>query len=397
MLKRLGVLLIFVLSMLMAGGTLAQTFPAEISGDVNLRSGPGIDYNAITVIPDGSPVTLLGRNSLRTWVYLDYNGQNGWVLYRYVNTGGRIQTLPVVDAAGVQAGGGQPAVEPAPPAQLDVEPPGEAPAGNGDTETVVAPAAPSQVISNITNTSRQIFRRGQELGNRPGVFAKVGDSIIASDNFLDPIASGTYRLDVYSGLESAINFFRQTGARNHNSFGNDSMAMRSGFTTASVLDSDFAPRQFCQPEESPLVCEYRLIRPSMALIVLGTNDVAQMDGATYEANLIEIVETSVAMGVIPVLATTPDRLDAYYGASLGFNDIVRSVSARYDVPLWDLHASMQGLDNVGLSFDGVHPSYDPVFRQVTFFDIENMRYGYNMLNLTALQVLDAMWRNVLSG
>lgn len=404
MLRR-SVIMLLLLTLLGAGTAHAQErTSAIINGDVNLRTGPGTNFPVITVVPDGSTLTLLGRNQLRTWLYVDYEGQRGWMIYRYVNTSGSIRTLPVVDASGDSTGEVNQKAE---------SNQGEAPApdaGNADDEghsTETKPAVdesapPTQgrpdanVIRNIVGTSQEIFRRGQQMGNNAGVFAKVGDSITASDLFLSPIGTGSYELGTYDELQPVINFFSQTAARNHYSFASNSVAARGGFTTKFVLNPDFAPSSLCQPGETPLACEYRAIKPSVALIMLGTNDVRVMGAGTFEAKLSEIVQYSMDQGVIPVLSTIPDQPNTAYASTvLQFNRIIEGIAARYDVPLWDYRQAMQGLQNQGLSSDNVHPSHNPVFGTTAYFTPDGLRYGYNMRNLTALQVLDAIWRNII--
>jgi hypothetical protein len=56
---------------------------------------------------------------------------------------------------------------------------------------------------------------------------------------------------------------------------------------------------------------------------------------------------------------------------------------------------MDPLPNHGVSEDGVHPSIPPDNNPANFSD-DNLRYGYTMRNFTALQALDAIWRQVLS-
>jgi len=57
---------------------------------------------------------------------------------------------------------------------------------------------------------------------------------------------------------------------------------------------------------------------------------------------------------------------------------------------------MQGLTNQGLGSDDLHPSYDFGTTATAYFDPQSLTYGYNMRNLTALMVLDRLWREVLS-
>lgn len=53
--------------------------------NLNMRSGPAKEYLFITKVPDGAKVTILGKtNNTDEWIYISYNGNNGWVLSEYV-------------------------------------------------------------------------------------------------------------------------------------------------------------------------------------------------------------------------------------------------------------------------------------------------------------------------
>jgi len=79
--------------------------PAPATGTVsgvyflNVRSGPGMSYERITVISNGTQVTLLGRDSFGGWLKVRLaNGTEGWVGASYITTSAVISTLPVVAA-----------------------------------------------------------------------------------------------------------------------------------------------------------------------------------------------------------------------------------------------------------------------------------------------------------
>jgi hypothetical protein len=57
---------------------------------------------------------------------------------------------------------------------------------------------------------------------------------------------------------------------------------------------------------------------------------------------------------------------------------------------------MAGLPRGGLSDDGLHPSASPAgYQGAADFNGDNLQYGYVMRNLTMLQVLDTVWRQVI--
>lgn len=68
------------------------------TGALNVRSGPGIAYNVVTVCYQGQVVTLLGRNSSNSWVKIRVAaGQEGWVNASYIVPNVAIASLPLVD------------------------------------------------------------------------------------------------------------------------------------------------------------------------------------------------------------------------------------------------------------------------------------------------------------
>ncbi|RMF52479.1 MAG: hypothetical protein D6749_04820 [Chloroflexota bacterium] len=249
-------------------------------------------------------------------------------------------------------------------------------------------ASNSGLISGVSATARQIFLRGQALGNRAHVFTRVGDSITASPYFLTPLSSGNYDLGAYQNeLWDTLRF--------SSSFGDASLAAGNGWGADRILQNGFNAPEVCG-DEPPLVCEYRIRKPAVALIMIGTNDSGGVDPAVYERNLSRIVEISIEMGVIPVLSTIPPKLnDAWNGErALQWNRIIKNVAQRYDVPLMDYWLALQNAPNYGLSEDGIHPSAPPDGNTARFTP-EGLRYGYTIRNLVALQALDALRRYVL--
>lgn len=251
-------------------------------------------------------------------------------------------------------------------------------------------AANPPVVPTIGARVRQIYLAGQRLGNRPDVFAEVGDSITATNEFMWNIGVGGLHLDTYTDLQPVVDFFR----RSHNSFEWKGLAARGGWTTFNVLDPASAPDEICAPEESPLVCEYRILHPSVAFIMVGTNDITfGVPSDQYRQNLRTIIQTSINLGVIPILSTIPDNLTSPEAGQRvhEFNAIVMAVAREFGIPLWNYWKALQPLPNKGISGDGIHPS-SPPGGEAAVFTPEGLGHGYNMRNLTGLQVLNAVWK-----
>jgi hypothetical protein len=158
-----------------------------------------------------------------------------------------------------------------------------------------------------------------------------------------------------------------------------------------MSDSSLADPEYCRQDETPLACEYRVVRPSIALIMFGTNDVGYRSAGEYRSDLLRIVRVSEQMGIIPVLSTIPDRPDI--GDKVNeFNAIVREIARQRNLPLWDYAADMHRLPNNGLAKDNVHPSSPPDWYDAAAdFHQRNLVYGYVVRNLTALKMLYSLW------
>jgi hypothetical protein len=110
-----------------------------------------------------------------------------------------------------------------------------------------------------------------------------------------------------------------------------------------------------------------------------------------------ITEISIKEGVIPVLSTIPPRW-CYEDRTTFYNQLIRDVASQFGVPVWDYNAVMNTLPNGGLDETGLHPSSPPGgFENGANFLPEYLIYGYVQRNLTALQVLNTLRREVLQG
>jgi hypothetical protein len=428
-------LLLLLLVLLMLAGDNGYTQAQDAEGlvtsttiRVRLRDGPGTDWYVLTVLEAGEFVRLDARAPYdnNIWVRgITYDGRVGWLYAENITTPvDQLAILPEkwIDdpftlppaPPPVQPTAPPPPPEAAPVAELvpgsappvpvegaPVEPVAEEAASAEVAPPAAAPvAAPAGLITGISANARAIYLNGQQLGNRANVFSKIGDSITVAPWYLFPIGAGAYNLQGYGHLQSVINHFSAANARTGNSFANQSLAANNGWTTLTVLDPNASNHTICAIDEAPLVCEYRVVKPSVAIIMLGTNDLALLPAETFRGNLAIVVQTSINMGVIPVLSTVPPRSGAE-GAVAVFNQIIIETARAYDVPLWNYHGSMVGIYAGGLSNDGIHPSSPPGthpqdYAAAANFTPENLNFGFTMRNLGTLQVLDAIWRQVLN-
>jgi hypothetical protein len=348
---------------------------AAIQAAVNLRTGPGSAFDIACQLNASTPIQVTGRTVESDWYeVISQDGMSGWApgysLELFVNQ----EAVPVVQFATETY---QPSPTPEP------------------TSTPLPPAT-YPYLSNLDPSILDIYRRGQELGNRANVFSKVGDSITVSAAFLFSIGNGFYDLAEFNYLQPVIDHFSQETALTDNSFSNISMSAQVGWSALTPTRRGAGDEVYCSESETPLECEYRLVRPSMALIMLGTNDIPGTPITSFEIGLRAVIEQSIEMGVIPIISTLPPmNRPGMNSRVIQFNEIIRDLAIEYRIPLWDYWAPLQGLPDSGMGQDGVHPSVAPGGHYADFSE-PYLQYGMVIRNLTALQALNAVW-NYLSS
>ncbi len=235
--------------------------------------------------------------------------------------------------------------------------------------------------ANVARNVRAIYEYGQTLGRNPRSFSKLGDSTIENPHFLTRFDDGPYNLGDYAYLQPVIDYF-------HGSFARQGVAVQRGLHTWSVLDPMWADPGDCQPGEDMLACEFRLHNPSVLIIKLGSNDAGVPDST--DRHLREIIEYCINSGVIPILSTKADR---HEGGDIN-NGIIRQIAADYQIPLWDFDLVAGTLPRRGLGNDGVHLTS---FFAHDWSSPVAFQRGYGIMDITALIVLDRVWRVTQAG
>lgn len=59
-----------------------QRWTIDAEGGLNLRCGPGQDYDILLVVPDKTEVAEEGRDG--DWIFVKYEGQHGWINTGYI-------------------------------------------------------------------------------------------------------------------------------------------------------------------------------------------------------------------------------------------------------------------------------------------------------------------------
>lgn len=81
------------------GGSIVGTVAG--ASVLNVRTGPTTNSPRIETIPRGTQVSIVGRNSDSSWLYVNYittNARAGWVSRAYISFNGNLATVPVLNA-----------------------------------------------------------------------------------------------------------------------------------------------------------------------------------------------------------------------------------------------------------------------------------------------------------
>ena len=242
------------------------------------------------------------------------------------------------------------------------------------------------VPSGISDRVRAVYQRGLGMGNNPHAFSKIGDCHSTNPYFLADYDLGqdVYDLGEYVSLQPTIDYFK-------GSFSRSSLATKKGLSTAGVLASLWSDWKYCSSNETPLDCEFRLHHPSFALISLGTNEAydVKQDPSTFEGRLRRIIEHSIDQGVVPILSTKADNDEGNHY----INYVTSRLAMEYELPLWNFWRAVQSLPKQGLRSSD-HLTFAPTKSFTDYSKPEYLTYGMQMRNLTALQVLDMVRREI---
>jgi len=246
------------------------------------------------------------------------------------------------------------------------------------------------ILPVLTDHARAIFERGQarETPRDAHMFSKVGDSMTASPYFLVPFGAGEYDLGEFADLEAVVSYFgAQVDDAGNTAFNRVNYANALGFSTAAALDTTWAVADECEPNETPLGCEYRVSNAAFALIMFGTNDVMAFDATLFDYFMRLVILDTIAADVVPVLYTMPIRPEAPELSAV-FNQIILKIAADYDLPVINLVVALEPLPNGGVDLDDtLHLTYPEPPGSVAEFTEENLGAGYTVRNLVTLQAL----------
>jgi len=328
--------------------------------------GPGGANAQIGTVRQGTDLHVIQRNAVGNWIRVQQRDSAGGVRVDGWVVTGFIALDPAFDLRMVAISRSAPEY----------------------TEGVVTSQTMAEIyraplVSPISDSMREVYTRGQSLGNDPRTITKVGDSVSANALYLAPMSNPRVELGAYGELADTIAYFGASAAQ-------PSVASRIGMSTYTVLDPMWADKTVCEPNESPLACEYRVKKPIAAFIVFGPNDVRSMTETDFAGQIRKIIDVSLEMGVIPILSTfsvSPD--DGLYPQALNFNRELVRLAAETGVPLINFWAGARLLPDYGLDTDGIHPK-NTGFDYLKFDNGSEAYAGTALHNLLSIRLLESL-------
>lgn len=225
------------------------------------------------------------------------------------------------------------------------------------------------IIPTAGTRAREIYQRGLLMGNDPHHVSIAGDCQSVPQVFMGIFEGDRYRLsETDKPLQETIDNFK-------GQFGRSGVAVRQGFGITSILDPTWSDTKVCQANETPLECEFRVNKPSILFINMGTNW-KNGNAAGYEKYLRQVVDYSIEHGVLPILSSKIDNVEGDHS----INAVTAGVAHDYDLPYWNLWLAADDLPHHGLDSE----------RGDIYFSV-NAQY---LREISGLRALDAVWRAV---
>jgi len=269
----------------------------------------------------------------------------------------------------------------------------------------------SPITSSVANVLRSIAAAVPTRNTHN--FLKAGDPImgdalgspnqVIQGDFFGCVESPAPMKDLaaYASLQATVDYFHQGSVGGRTPFAHVSQCTRENLTSWDLLSQKL------------LAPEITDTNPSLAFVMFGSVDIGnggtftpspQVDWVKYRdyaQAMLDIEDTLIAAGVVPVLIAMPPRLSN--GAPVvqvpTFVALTRAIAQGRQTPFVDFNQPMQKLADKGLESDGLHITQYEVSgspRNCVFSD-EGLKHGYNLMNLLGLQALERVKKVVTDG
>lgn len=230
------------------------------------------------------------------------------------------------------------------------------------------------VLPVVTQHVLEVYQLGQELERDAHAFSIFGDCQSVPEEFLGLYDVNLDEFDALTeDLQETVDYF--TGSLNR-----DSATVKPGTTTGALLWAEWHEGNYgCQIGESPVDCEIRNNNPAFVIIAVGTHYDARN---RYYMEI--IIEDLLEQGIIPILSTKADNREGDHRINLQ----TAQLAVDYNLPLWNFWATTVDLPDNGLEYH----AGEEFLGQIYFNDELKVIH-----RISALEVLDTMWRTVTSA
>jgi plastocyanin len=263
------------------------------------------------------------------------------------------------------------------------------------------PIMPDLSSQAVRDRLRAIYDSGAAQGRRAGVFAVIGDDMALQNGYLDPFANPEQNTGVTT-FQSIIDWYNQVDlGDNRSSFDRRSVATGDGWQAQDINNPGRSDGAVCNPGETPLNCESRLIQPAVALISVGLRDAGSTDPDRFRVEIETILQTLISNGVIPVISTiqpNPANEDQVRLMNEALIEAVRNVEAANNttIPLYNLWRAYRQLPGSGLSADNFTPTTAPEGPGLLTPDAISS-YAINLRNHDMLVILEQLRTQIFPG
>lgn len=216
----------------------------------------------------------------------------------------------------------------------------------------------------VSEELKRIYKIGIENGNDPHAFSILGDCQSLPEAFLAPYDADAQLVAVLpANLQETVRNFA-------GSFARYSPTVKDGTTSGALLWEQWNDNEegYCEANETPLDCELRVHKPSIVLVHIGTH--WETRNTQY---LTRIIETILAHGAVPVLATKADNREL----DERVNRDIATLAEEYGLPVWNFWATVH------------HLPYDGLYPNSTWELSEEAQVIHRE---SALEALDQVWR-----
>jgi hypothetical protein len=220
--------------------------------------------------------------------------------------------------------------------------------------------------SPVSDKMVEVYQKGLAQGNDPHAFSILGDCQSQPEVFM-----GVYDNDP-EALKALPEDLQETVTYFSGNFDRYSPTVKDATTEGALLWIQWNDNKEkkCTPSETPVDCELRVHKPSIAFIHVGTH---------WEARNRQYLEKIIGIlmdhGTVPVLVTKADNREK----DERVNHNLASLAEEYGLPMWNFWASVQHLPDNGLK-----PDSDMYLNDEA---MEIHRRG-------ALEALDSVWRSL---